>query len=144
MSKKKIADLYYKPFSEFLNTYTTNKIIHSLLASIVGQYFCVLPSEASAGEFIRCFKQVATARSSAYPIGGCVAIPQAFVNAIKKYGSEVQLQAQVKKIIIENDRATGIELEDGTTYESDIIISNADIQNTYKIWLEKNIFHRIM
>lgn len=128
--KKQIRELYYTPFNEFLNQYTTNKIIHTLLSGIVGQYFCVLPEKASAGEFVRCFRQVATSRSSAYPVGGCIAIPQAYVDGIKKYGGEVQLDAKVKKIHIEDDKATGIELEDGSIYESDIIISNADIQNT--------------
>ncbi|MHA1383834.1 MAG: phytoene desaturase family protein [Candidatus Helarchaeota archaeon] len=128
--KKKIRELYYTPFTEFLNQYTTNKIIHTLLAGIVGQYFCVLPNKASAGEFAMCFRQVAKSRSSAYPVGGCIAIPEAYADGIKKNGGEVQLNAKVKRIIVEDDKATGIELEDGTVYNSDIIISNADIQNT--------------
>jgi phytoene dehydrogenase-like protein len=138
--KKKIRELYYTPFTEFLNQYTTNKIIHTLLAGIVGQYFCVLPTDASAGEFIQCFRQVANSRSSAYPIGGCIAIPLAYAKLIEQNGGELMLNAKVKKINVENDKATSIELEDGTTYESDIIISNADIQNTVSNLVGEKLF----
>ena len=49
---------------------------------------------------------------------------------MEKFGSSVIMDAPIKKIFIENNKAKGIELKDGTQYFSDIIISNADIQNT--------------
>jgi len=90
----------------------------------------VPPSEASTGEFIRSFRGVVSKRSSAYPVGGCIAIPEVYMNAIKKFGGTVQLNSEVNSILIKDNKAIGVELEDGTTQEADIIISNADIQNT--------------
>ena len=130
MDQKSIEELYYTPLSDLVWRYTTNPMLLMFATTICAQYFVIDPFSASAGEFVRCFQQVTKARSSAYPLGGCISIPEAYVRGIKKYGGEVELNARVKKIIVEDDRAKGIELKDGTTYFSDIIISNADIQNT--------------
>lgn len=130
MPMDQIEGLYYTTLADFVSTYSKNPMLLMFAAQICMQYFCVDPFMASAGEFIRCFQQVTKAKSSAYPIGGCIAIPQTYANAIKQYGSEVQMNAKVSKIIVEEGQTKGVELKDGSYYESDLIISNADIQNT--------------
>ena len=130
MRKKQIKELYYTGLTDFINKYSTNPILHTFISMIAGQYFCTFPDETSAGELIRCFRQVVTAKSSAYPIGACIAIPKAYKRGIEKYGGEVSLESPVKKIIVEENKAKGIELEDGSVFYSNIVISNADIQNT--------------
>jgi phytoene dehydrogenase-like protein len=128
--KKVINDLYYTDLETYLNRYSNDPIFHTFIGMICGQYFCVNPTMASTGEFIRCFQAVLTKQASAYPMGGCISIPKAYVTAIEKYGGKVALNAEVKRIILEGDKATGIELKDGTQHKADILISNADIQNT--------------
>ncbi len=128
--KRQINELYYTDLETYLNQYSQDPTFHAFIAMICAQYFCVPPNVASTGEFIRSFRGVVSKRSSAYPIGGCIAIPTAYVMGIEKYGGKVYLNSEVKRIIIENDKATGIELRDGSTYFADIIISNADIKNT--------------
>ncbi|NVM54762.1 MAG: NAD(P)/FAD-dependent oxidoreductase [Candidatus Helarchaeota archaeon] len=130
MRKKRINELYYTDLETFLNQYSTDPTFQAFIGMICGQYFCVPPNTASTGEFIRSFRGVVSKRASAYPIGGCIAIPNAYVEGIERYQGTVQLNAEVKRIIVEDERATGIELQDGTTYFADIIISNADIKNT--------------
>ncbi len=131
MRNKKINELYYTGLTDFINTYSTNPILHTFIDMISAQYFCTYPDETSAGEFIRCFRQVINSKSSAYPIGGCIAIPKAYQLSIEENGGEIYLNSPVKKIIVEDNKAIGVELKDGSTYYSDIIISNADIQNTF-------------
>ena len=130
MPMDQIEDQYYTKLSNFVGKYSKDPTLLMFATQICMQYFCVSPFQASAGEFIRCFQQVTQAKSSAYPIGGCIAIPKAYVNAMKKYGSEVQMNAKVNKIVVEDNEVKGVELRDGSYFESDIIISNADIQNT--------------
>ncbi|MFX1449471.1 MAG: phytoene desaturase family protein [Promethearchaeota archaeon] len=130
MPMAQIEELYYTKLANFVSKYSKNPMLLMFAGQICMQYFCVDPFVASAGEFIRCFQQVTKAKSSAYPIGGCIAIPAAYADAIKKYGGEVQMNAKVSKIVVEDDQAKGVELEDGSYFESDLIISNADIQNT--------------
>ncbi|MHA1145115.1 MAG: phytoene desaturase family protein [Candidatus Helarchaeota archaeon] len=130
MRKKQIKELYYTGLTDFINKYSTNPTLHVFVAMIAAQYFCTDPRVTSAGEFIRCFRQVVNSKSSAYPKGACIAIPKAFQQAIEDNGGKIHLDTTVKKIIVENGRAIGIELKDGTTLNAKIIISNADIQNT--------------
>ncbi len=128
--KKRINELYYTDLETYLKQYSTNPTFHSFIAMICGQYFCIPPNVASTGEFIRSFRGVVSKQASAYPIGGCIAIPEAYCKAIEKFGGAVKLNSEINQILLKNNQAFGIELKDGATYEADIIISNADIQNT--------------
>ncbi|NHI94025.1 MAG: NAD(P)/FAD-dependent oxidoreductase [Candidatus Lokiarchaeota archaeon] len=134
MRKKNINDLKYVGLSDFIKSYAKDpKVANKLqtfVSMIAGQYFVTELHETSTAEFITSFRQVVNSKSSAYPIGGCVAIPEAYQKKIIDSKGEVELNAKVKKIIIENDKAIGIELDDGRNLFSDIIISNADIKNT--------------
>ncbi len=65
-----------------------------------------------------------------YPVGGIYKIPQAMETIGKKHGVKFHINAPVKRILVENGRTTGLELEDGTIHEADAVISNADIAFT--------------
>ena len=66
-----------------------------------------------------------------YPKGGASAIPRAFVRALKKAGGEIRLKTPVKKILIENNRARGVVLADGSEIQTQYVISNADPEVTF-------------
>lgn len=59
-----------------------------------------------------------------YPMGGMISIPQALLNIGKEYGLELKLNSRVKKVIVKNGKARGVELADGTKFSSKIVISN--------------------
>ena len=61
-----------------------------------------------------------------YPRGGAFAIPRAFVRALKRAGGEIRLNTSVSRILIEDGRAVGVELADGSQVQADYVISNAD------------------
>ncbi|MBN1288750.1 MAG: NAD(P)/FAD-dependent oxidoreductase [Actinobacteria bacterium] len=65
-----------------------------------------------------------------YPIGGLEAIPNTVAEGIKEKGGEIRTGTDVKKIIIENGRAVGVELPDGETIKAPVVISNAGIKET--------------
>jgi phytoene dehydrogenase-like protein len=140
MPLEQIEELYYTRLANFVSKYSKDPTLLMFATQICMQYFCVSPFEASAGEFIRCFQQVTQAKSSAYPIGGCIAIPKAYVEAIEHYRGAVQMNAKVSKILVEENQVRGVELKDGSTYQSDIVISNADIQNTVLNLIGENYF----
>ncbi len=66
-----------------------------------------------------------------YPMGGGGGIVKAMTNGIKKHGGEVRVQQNVQKIIIENKKAIGVQLENGNQIFAKNIISNADPSITY-------------
>ena len=129
MTEKEIDELWYVPLDQWVNQFTTHPQAHDFFDMINGQYFCVELNVASTAEFIRCFREVLVAKSSAYPKGGCIAIPNAYLAAVEKNG-KVMAKAGVEKVIVENNTAVGVRLKDGTEYRAPIIISNADIKTT--------------
>jgi phytoene dehydrogenase-like protein len=67
----------------------------------------------------------------ALPKGGMGAVPVALASAARTAGAEIRTGARVKQILVENDRATGVELDSGERLEADNVISNADPKHTF-------------
>ena len=65
-----------------------------------------------------------------YPVGGAFALPRAFTRALKDAGGELRLEPSVDEILIEDGRAIGVRLADGTEARSRYVISNADPEVT--------------
>ena len=63
--------------------------------------------------------------------GGGSAIVSACVDQLKSLGSECFVKSKVKKIIVEDGKAQGVELENGDIYKTDIVVSNADPYQTF-------------
>jgi phytoene desaturase len=63
--------------------------------------------------------------------GGLGKLPIALEERIRDLGVELHLNTRVKKIIVENGIASGIELSDGDLISADIVIANADAQLIY-------------
>jgi len=67
-----------------------------------------------------------------YPMGGGGGIVKAMTNAVKRHGSEVRVKQNVSKILIEDKKAVGVLLADGTKIVASTIVSNADPTITYQ------------
>jgi phytoene desaturase len=76
-----------------------------------------------------------------YPSGGIRSVPNALENIAKKYGAQILLNSPVKNIIVENDIATGVLLENGEIINADMVVSNADVEHTDRKLLPQG--HRI-
>lgn len=66
-----------------------------------------------------------------YPVGGASSIPKNLVSVIEANGGTIAISANVKRIIIEKNKATGVEMENGDLLYARKIISNTGIHNTY-------------
>lgn len=66
-----------------------------------------------------------------YPMGGGAGIVKGMTNAFKRHGGELRVSQHVKRILIENKSAVGVELTSGEKIFSKRIISNADPTSTY-------------
>lgn len=67
-----------------------------------------------------------------FAMGGTGALVSGMVDLIGGQGGRLRLNAQVKRILVENERAAGVELADGERIASDIVVSNADSAFTYR------------
>lgn len=65
-----------------------------------------------------------------YPKGGGQVFPARLVQVIEALGGEVRTLAKVNKILIEDARVTGVELEGGEVIEAPLVVSNADYKRT--------------
>ena len=66
-----------------------------------------------------------------YPKGGGSALPKAMTRALTRAGGVFKLETRVDKILIENKRAIGVKLADGTEIRAKNVVSNADPAITY-------------
>ena len=72
-----------------------------------------------------------------WAMGGTGALIKGLVNLLEERGAQVRCSAPVTRILIENGRAAGVQLQNGETLRSDIVVSNADTAWTYKNLVDK-------
>lgn len=65
-------------------------------------------------------------RDAGYPVGGSLSFSQAIERRYLDLGGEIHYRSRVVKILVENDRAVGVRLEDGSEHRADFVISAAD------------------
>lgn len=71
-----------------------------------------------------------------YPIGGSIPLAKSIEERFLKLGGKISYRNRVSKILVENDRAVGVRLTDGTEHRADIVISAADGHSTIFEWLD--------
>jgi phytoene dehydrogenase-like protein len=69
-------------------------------------------------------------KSAGYVIGGALALVNSIEKRYKALGGEIYFGTRVEKILVENSKAVGIKLADGTEYRADWVISAADGRTT--------------
>jgi phytoene dehydrogenase-like protein len=65
------------------------------------------------------------------PEGGMGTVTEALASAARAAGAEIRTGQPVRRVLVENDRAVGVELEDGAKIASQNVISNADPRRTF-------------
>ncbi|MEO8161526.1 MAG: NAD(P)/FAD-dependent oxidoreductase [Arenimonas sp.] len=66
----------------------------------------------------------------AQPAGGMGAVAKAFAASATAAGAQLRLSAPVRRVLVENDRAVGVELVGGESIRARHVISNADPKTT--------------
>lgn len=74
-----------------------------------------------------------------YPIGGASQIAATIIPTIQASGGEVFTYARVKEIIVENGKAVGVLMEEGTRILSPMVVSSAGVLNTFEKLLPANV-----
>ncbi len=101
------------------------------------------PSKASFP--VQCLLMNHYSNGGFYPLGGGAGIVKAMTNALKKQGGELHVKQKVKRILIENKQAYGVELSDGKKIFSQNVISNADPNTTYlKLVGKENLSSKLL
>ncbi len=70
-------------------------------------------------------------RSWGFVRGGIGRVTGAMADAAREAGAEIRTEAEVERVTVEEGRATGVELTDGTVIEAERVLSNADPLRTF-------------
>jgi phytoene dehydrogenase-like protein len=63
--------------------------------------------------------------------GGMGAVAHAIASSAKEHGAEILTDAEVAEIEVQDGAARGVHLQDGSSFEAGVILSNADPHRTY-------------
>ncbi len=133
-----------KPFYQFSDR-TTYEVLKSitnneeLIKVLTGQYgdYGLPPKQSS---FVM---HAAVARhyfsGGSFPIGGSSEIAKQTDFVIEKAGGTILISAEVKEVIIKNNKANGVKMKDGKEFYAKNIISGAGIMTTYNKLLPTHI-----
>ena len=69
-------------------------------------------------------------RDFGWPEGGSLPFARDIADRYAALGGEITYRARVDTILVENDTAVGVRLEDGSEHRADVVISNADGRTT--------------
>jgi len=71
-----------------------------------------------------------------WPVGGALKFALSIERRYRELGGEIAYGSRVEKILVENGRAVGVRLADGTEHHADFVISDADGRKTIMEMLE--------
>jgi all-trans-retinol 13,14-reductase len=77
-----------------------------------------------------------------FPVGGSSQIVKTVEKVIERTGGSILVNAPVRSIQIENNRVSGVEMEDGRKIGSKHVVSGAGLINTYKNLIPKSLAER--
>jgi all-trans-retinol 13,14-reductase len=113
---------------EVLRGFTANEKLIAVLSAQCGNYG--LPPKKSSFA-IHAMVTDHFLDGGNYPVGGSSSIPKSLISVIESNGGTIAISANVKRIVVENNKAVGVEMENGDLLKASKIISNAGIHNTY-------------
>jgi len=72
-----------------------------------------------------------------WPRGGMGAISDSIARSARHHGAVIRTGAEVRRVLVREGRAVGVELADGNRIESQVVLSNADPKRTFLRLVEK-------
>ncbi len=125
VSLKELISLKYRDtsFKQLLDFFINDKKLITVLSQM--WMYLGLPPEKATANYSTCIFSSGFIEGSYHVKGGGAAVTKAIVESFKEIGGQCFYKNGVKRIVIENGIAKGIELENGEKVEANIVISNA-------------------
>lgn len=121
---------------EVLEGLTNNKELIKVLTAQYGDYG--LPPRQSSFAM-----HAAVARhyfsGGSFPVGGSSQIVETIAPVLAKTNSTILISAEVKEVLLENNTAIGVEMNNGTRFYADRVISGAGLFTTYQKLLPPSV-----
>src|SRR5262249_29684864 len=125
--QRSLLDLFTRSAGEMLDERFESDLVKALFGfdAIVGNYASPYAAGSAYVMLHHAFGEVNGKKGVwGHAIGGMGAITQAMARAARGRGAEIRLDAGVREVIVENDRATGVVLDNGETIRAKYVASN--------------------
>ncbi len=66
-----------------------------------------------------------------YLIGGCQTLVDALASVIRKHGGSIHTQSTIKKIMVEQNRAVGVQLSTGEIHHADLVLASGGMHEVF-------------
>lgn len=129
-----VFDFLTKPVSDILDGWFENDLVKSLFAfdAVVGNFASPFTVGTAYGLLHHAFGEVnGKKRVWGHAIGGMGAVTQAMARAAKAHGVDVETNAPVREVLVENRRARGVILADGRVVRARIVAANVNPRLLY-------------
>jgi phytoene dehydrogenase-like protein len=132
--QRSLLDLFTRSAGEMLDDRFENDLVKALFGfdAIVGNYASPYAAGSAYVMLHHAFGEVNGKKGVwGHAIGGMGAITQAMASAARDHGAEIELDAGVREVIVERDRATGVILDNGETIRAKYIVSSVNPKLLY-------------
>ena len=136
-----LFNLFTKSAKDFLDSWFENDHIKACFGfdSIVGNYASPETPGSAYVLLHHVFGEVDGEKGAwGHAVGGMGSITQIMKNVCQNKGVEISTNSSVEKIIIENNKAKGVILEDGSNILSDRVVSNLNPKLLFQRLVSKN------
>lgn len=66
-----------------------------------------------------------------YPVGGGQVLSAGMAEVVRANGGDFRLNSRVRRIVVQDNRVRGVELDGGEFISAPVVVSNADLKRTY-------------
>src|ERR1700693_535524 len=129
-----LLDLFTRSAGEMLDDAFESDLIKALFGfdAIVGNYASPYAAGSAYVMLHHAFGEVNGKKGVwGHAIGGMGAITQAMARAARGHGAEIEIDAGVREVIVERDRAVGVILENGKTIRAKYVASSVNPKLLY-------------
>jgi phytoene dehydrogenase-like protein len=132
--QRSLLDLFTRSAGEMLDDTFENDLVKSLYGfdAIVGNYASPYAAGSAYVMLHHAFGEVNGKKGVwGHAISGMGAITQAMASAARGHGAEIELDAGVREVIVEADRAVGVILDNGETVRAKYVVSSVNPKLLY-------------
>jgi phytoene dehydrogenase-like protein len=126
---KQLPDLLFMmKFFKFTVTQYAQRFRSPILRETLPYVLYDLPENPMALQMV--FLSSCATRNFGWPQGGSLEFARAIARRYESLGGKVNYRSKVETILVENGKAVGVRLADGSEHRADTVISNADGRTT--------------
>jgi len=132
--QRDLLDLFTRSAGDMLDDVFENDLVKALFGfdAIVGNYASPYAAGSAYVMLHHAFGEVNGKKGAwGHAIGGMGAITQAMAHAVRDYGAIIALDAGVRELIVDGDRATGVVLDDGTVLRANYVAASVNPKLLY-------------